>query len=91
MINSMIFERKKISCKLKAVSIIVIGNVPIIKKDENRLGKRKYEKYLALHYRRLQLKLNINCWYGLKCNEANMALRFQQVRNLPTLALVNVS
>lgn len=91
MLKAMILERKEITRKLKSVSIILIGKVHVIKKDGNRLGKRKYNKYLALHYRRFQLKFDINSSYGLKSSESNMILRFQKVDYLPALAAVRLS
>ena len=60
-----IIELKKISNKLKNVRFGGIRNQYTIKKDGNKLGRRKYIYYSNMRYRYLHLKTFVNSQYGI--------------------------
>jgi hypothetical protein len=61
-------DRKEIKRKLKGVTFELKHKHYVIKKDGNKLGKRKYHFYLELYFRNRQLKLNTNSQYGMYGN-----------------------
>jgi hypothetical protein len=63
--NEAIIERKKIAKKLRNISFGDLRNTHIIKKDGNRLGRRKYLIYSNMYFHSIHLKSFINTEYGL--------------------------
>lgn len=62
-------ERVDIKRKLKSVTFELKHKHYVIKKDGNKLGKRKYHLYIEMYFRMHQLKWDINSQYGLYGNE----------------------
>ncbi len=62
--NIYLQERREINSKLKNVSIFIYGKNNYSKKDGNRLGKRKHKLYVAMYFRTMQIKMDINSTYG---------------------------
>ena len=70
-------ERVEIKRKLKGVTFELKHKHYVIKKDGNKIGKRKYYMYLEKYFRIHQLKWNINLQYGL-CGNADIGKSFGQ-------------
>ena len=57
-------ERVDLFKSMRNVKVSLRLKKYFITKDGNRLGKRKYHKYLNMYFRSLQLKMDTNSVYG---------------------------